>query len=64
MVSYLHIVGHHTKNQAVKIDFVRSGVMVSKYFNDVLQAIGNIRDLFVKQPDTLIHLDIELLYFL
>ncbi|XP_039115510.1 putative nuclease HARBI1 [Dioscorea cayenensis subsp. rotundata] len=56
---FLHIVGHHAKNRAMKIDFIRSGATVRRYFNDVLRAICSIRDLFVKQPDTSIHPDIE-----
>ncbi|XP_039134192.1 uncharacterized protein LOC120271579 [Dioscorea cayenensis subsp. rotundata] len=56
---FLHIVGHHAKNRSMKIDFIRSGATVSRYFNDVLQAICGIRHLFVKQPGTSIHPDIE-----
>ena len=56
---FLHIVDHHAKNRAMKNDFVRLGATVSKYFSDVLLAICSIRDLYVKESNTSIHLDIE-----
>lgn len=46
------------KNRVIKIDFVRSS-MPSKYFNDVLEAISNTKDLFVKLGTSL-HPNIEL----
>lgn len=33
---FIHIVGHHSQNRAVKIDFIRLGAIVSQYFNDAL----------------------------
>lgn len=59
VVLFLHIVGFNANNRVLKIDFIRLGATMSKYFNDVLGAISNIRDLFVKQPSTSLHHDIE-----
>lgn len=46
----LHILGHKTKNRVCKIEFVRSGETVSRYFNKVLGAICAIRDDVMEQP--------------
>lgn len=45
----LHILGHKTKNRVMKIEFIRSGETVSRYFNKVLGAICELRDRFLKQ---------------
>lgn len=41
---FLHIVGHNTKNKTVRLEFLRSGETSSRYFNNVIHAICEIRD--------------------
>lgn len=51
---FLYMVGQHHTNASVGFSFWRSGETVSRYFNAVLQAMGQLaRDLiYVKSTDT------------
>lgn len=55
---FLNTVGHTTKNRVLKIQFIRSGETVSRYFNLVLRAICGIRNQFVQQASSTIHPEI------
>ena len=54
----LHIVGHDTKNMTMCIEFFRSGETISRYFNDVLQAVCGLHDDFVQPLNDTCHLEI------
>ncbi|XP_039115850.1 protein ALP1-like [Dioscorea cayenensis subsp. rotundata] len=56
---FLHIVGHNTKNRTMRIEFVRSGETISRYFNCVLRAVYAVRDDFVHSPSSTSHPKIE-----
>ncbi|XP_039141278.1 protein ANTAGONIST OF LIKE HETEROCHROMATIN PROTEIN 1-like [Dioscorea cayenensis subsp. rotundata] len=56
---FLHIVGHNTKNRTMRVEYVRSGETISRYFNNVLKAICAIRDDFVHPPCGNCHSEIE-----
>jgi len=46
---FLHILGHKSKNRMMRVDFIRSGETISRYFNKVLGAICVLRDQYMKQ---------------
>nr|XP_025877635.1 protein ALP1-like isoform X2 [Oryza sativa Japonica Group] len=47
---FLHTVGHNLRNRLVRTNFDRSGETVSRYFNKVLHAIGELRDELIRPP--------------
>ena len=47
---FLNIVGHNLRNKLVGTNFDRSGETVSRYFNKVLHAIGQLRGELIKPP--------------
>ncbi|XP_077251888.1 uncharacterized protein LOC143891130 [Tasmannia lanceolata] len=49
---FLQILGHSDMNRRVRTVIRRSGAMVSKYFNKVLDDVLNIRHLFILPPST------------
>ncbi|XP_020263684.1 uncharacterized protein LOC109839604 [Asparagus officinalis] len=49
LATFLYKMGHKSKNRARRIDFIRSGETISRYFNKVLGAIFSLRDRFMKQ---------------
>lgn len=59
LAHFLHVIGHNTKNRIVSINFHRSGETVSRHFNEVLHAIGGIRDMFMQQANADIIPEIE-----
>ena len=40
MAMFITTIGHHKKNSDISFHFIRSGEIVSRYFNEVLYAIG------------------------
>ncbi|GMP62697.1 hypothetical protein CsSME_00024696 [Camellia sinensis var. sinensis] len=48
---FLIVLGHHHKNRNVKFNFMRSGQIVSKYFNDVLKAVLRLQGVLLKTPE-------------
>jgi hypothetical protein len=52
---FLNTIGHNLRNKLVGTNFIRSGETVSRYFNLVLQAIGELRNELIQPPslDTL-----------
>lgn len=49
---FLHTIGHNVRNRVVATNFGRSGETVSRYFNKVLHAIGELRTDFIKPPSS------------
>ncbi|XP_040381130.1 uncharacterized protein LOC107304789 [Oryza brachyantha] len=47
---FLHTIGHNVRNRVVATDFYRSGETVSRYFNLVLRAIGEMRKELIRPP--------------
>ncbi|XP_015612739.1 uncharacterized protein [Oryza sativa Japonica Group] len=47
---FLHTVGHNLRNRLVRTNYGRSGETVSRYFNKVLHAIGELRDELIRPP--------------
>jgi len=47
---FLNTVGHNLRNRLVGTNFDRSGETVSRYFNKVLHAIGQLRGELIKPP--------------
>ncbi len=47
---FLHTVGHNLRNRLVHTNYDRSGEKVSRYFNKVLNAIGELRDELIRPP--------------
>jgi len=47
---FLNIVGHNLRNRLVGTNYQRSGETVSRYFNNVLHAIGELRTEFIRPP--------------
>ncbi|XP_039141264.1 uncharacterized protein LOC120278583 [Dioscorea cayenensis subsp. rotundata] len=59
LAMFLHIVGHNTKNRTMRIELVRSGETISRYFNCVLMVVCAVRDDFVHSPSSNCHPEIE-----
>jgi hypothetical protein len=47
---FLHTIGHNVKNIVVDSNFSRSSENISRYFNKVLHAIGELRNDFFMPP--------------
>jgi len=47
---FLHTVGHNLRNRVVGHNFHRSGETVSRYFNKVLCAVGELRGDLIRPP--------------
>ncbi|WOL16608.1 hypothetical protein Cni_G25396 [Canna indica] len=52
---FLHIVGHNVRNRVVGHNFMRSEETVSRYFNEVLRAIGELRRELIRRPSLNTH---------
>ncbi|XVF53730.1 hypothetical protein PTKIN_Ptkin05aG0122200 [Pterospermum kingtungense] len=51
VVSFLHILAHHTKNRIVKRQIARSGETISRQFHAVLKAVLRLHPLLLKKPE-------------
>lgn len=49
---FFNTVGHNLKNRLVATNFGRSGETVSRYFNKVLHAVGELRNEFIRPPSS------------
>uniref|UniRef100_A0A0A9FDA8 DUF8040 domain-containing protein n=1 Tax=Arundo donax TaxID=35708 RepID=A0A0A9FDA8_ARUDO len=49
---FLNIVGHNIRNRLIGTNYDRSGETVSRYFNKVLHAIGELRNEFIRPPSS------------
>ena len=47
---FLNTVGHNLRNRLVGTNYKRSGETVSRYFNNILHAIGELRTEFIRPP--------------
>ncbi|KAJ3678228.1 hypothetical protein LUZ60_002031 [Juncus effusus] len=47
---FLHVVGHSVRSRVIGINFLRSTETVSRRFKNVLYAIGELRDEYMKPP--------------
>ncbi len=50
VATFLHTVGYNLRNRLVHTNYDRSGETVSRYFNKVLNAIGELRDELIRPP--------------
>ncbi|XVF69313.1 hypothetical protein PTKIN_Ptkin11bG0070800 [Pterospermum kingtungense] len=50
LVSFLHILAHHTKNRVVKRQIARSGETISTQFHAILRAVLRLHPQFFKNP--------------
>ena len=49
---FLNTVGHNLRNRLVGTNFDRSGETVSRYFNKVLHAVGELRNELITPPSS------------
>jgi hypothetical protein len=49
---FLHTIGHNVRNRVVVSNFGRFGETISRYFNKLLHAIGELRNDFIKPPSS------------
>ena len=47
---FLNTVGHNLRNMLVGTNYDRSGETVSRYFNKVHHAVGELRDELIRPP--------------
>ncbi|XP_039119655.1 uncharacterized protein LOC120255953 [Dioscorea cayenensis subsp. rotundata] len=52
LLMFLHTVGHNQRNRVIGHNFLRSGKTVSRYFNLVLHAIGQLQKEFIGPPSS------------
>ena len=52
---FLHTVGNNVCNRVLGINFIRSGETISRYFQLVLHAIGEIRGDYIRGPSADVH---------
>jgi len=55
LAMFLHTVGHNVRNRVLGINFIRSGETISRYFQLVLHAIGEIRRDYICGPNVDVH---------
>jgi hypothetical protein len=49
---FLHTIGHNVMNRLIDTNFTRSDEIVSRCFNKVLHAIGELRNDFIRPPSS------------
>jgi hypothetical protein len=47
---FLHTIGHNVRNRVIATNFGRSSETVSRYFNKVLHAVGELRKDYIRPP--------------
>lgn len=52
---FLHVVGHNQRFRVLKFTFRRSTETISRYFHEVLSAIGELRTEMITPPSTSVH---------
>ncbi|WOL10795.1 protein ALP1-like [Canna indica] len=52
---FLYTVGHNVRNRVVGHNFMRSGEIVNRYFNEVLRAISELRRELIRRPSLNTH---------
>jgi hypothetical protein len=51
---FLYILSYYKKNHTIKIDFLKSGETVSRYFNKVLKALLKLQGELLKSPEPIL----------
>ncbi|XP_039686926.1 protein ALP1-like [Medicago truncatula] len=51
VAKFLHTVGHNVRNRVLSFFFRRSGETISRHFHRVLDALIELEEIFLKQPD-------------
>ena len=54
VISFLHIIVHHMKNNVLKRQIARSSEIVSRQFHAILKAILRLHALFFKKPEPIL----------
>ena len=49
---FLHTVGHNVRNRVLGVNFIRSGETISRHFQNVLHAIGELGRDYINGPST------------
>ncbi|TVU08597.1 hypothetical protein EJB05_42006, partial [Eragrostis curvula] len=52
---FLHVVGHNQRFRVAKLTFKRSIETISRYFQEVLYVIGELREEMIRPPATSVH---------
>jgi hypothetical protein len=52
---FLHVVGHNERFRVIDLTFRRSGETVSRFFQRVLYAVGELRNELIVPPSTNVH---------
>ena len=52
LLMFLHTIGHNQRNRVIAHNFLRSGETVSRYFNHMLFAIGELQHEYVRPPSS------------
>jgi len=55
LAMFLHTVGHNVRNRVIGGNFIRSGETISRYFQQTLWAIGELRRDYICGPSILVH---------
>jgi hypothetical protein len=56
---FLHVVGHNQRFRVIKLTFRRSIETISRYFQEVLYAVGELRAEMILPPSTAIPTKIQ-----
>ena len=54
VISFFHIIAHHTKNRVLKCQIARSGETVSRQFHALLKAVLRLKALLFKKPEPIL----------
>lgn len=52
---FLHVVGHNERFRVIDLTFRRSGETISRFFQKVLHAVGELRNELIVHPATNVH---------
>jgi hypothetical protein len=55
VVMFLHVVGHNQMFMIIGWGFRRSGETISRYFHEVLYAVGKLHNEMIAPPSTFVH---------
>jgi hypothetical protein len=55
VVVFLHVVGHNQRFRVIELTFRRSMETISRYFQEVLYAIGELHNEMIVPPSTSVH---------
>ena len=52
---FLHVVGHNERFRVIGLSFRRSVETISRYFQEVLSAVGSLHNEMIVPPSTSVH---------